>query len=157
MKFADILCFDSIITELESQNRDDVILELITALDKCVQLGHKKRQSIYKALIKRENEASTGLGKGVALPHVKHAAVKEVIMTVGQSSKGIDFSSLDNQLVYTVILLVSPADDPDAHLQVMQKTFLHLQHERFLKFLRQAQSVDEIKQLFVEADDNIFV
>jgi len=157
MKFVDIFCFDSIITELESQNRDDVILELITSVDKVRKFGAKKRRDIYKSLIKRENEASTGLGKGVALPHVKHPAVKEVIMTVGQSSKGIDFSSLDNQLVYTVILLVSPADDPEAHLQVMQKTFQHLQHERFLKFLRQAKSVNEIKQLFVEADDSVFV
>jgi mannitol/fructose-specific phosphotransferase system IIA component (Ntr-type) len=75
---------------------------------------------VAKAVIKRENEASTGMGKGVAIPHVKHPAVKHVIAAVGQSSAGIDFVSLDEQPVYSVILLISPINNPDKHLQAME-------------------------------------
>jgi mannitol/fructose-specific phosphotransferase system IIA component (Ntr-type) len=157
MKFADIVCFDAVIPELESHRRDKVILELVKSLDRCMKLGRKKREDIYKQLVKRENEASTGMGKGVALPHIKHPDVKEVIMTIGQSSKGIDFSALDEQLVYSTILLISPDNDPEKHLQVMQKIFLLLQNERFRNFLRQAQTTGEIKELFLEADDNAFI
>jgi len=157
MKFADIVCFDALIPELDTSDRDEAIRKLVEALHKTKKLGRGKRDNIFKAFIKRENEASTGLGKGVAVPHVKHSSVKEVVITVGQSSTGIDFSALDKQLVYSVILLISPPDDPEKHLQAMQMIFRHLQHEKFRKFLKQAQSSSEIEELFREADDNTYI
>ncbi|MHC4346746.1 MAG: PTS sugar transporter subunit IIA, partial [Planctomycetota bacterium] len=63
-------------------------------------------------------------------------------------------AALDKQPVYTVILLVSPADNADLHLQAMEQVFRHLQQERFRKFLRQAQTAEEIKDLLAEADEN---
>ncbi|MBN1456330.1 MAG: PTS sugar transporter subunit IIA, partial [Sedimentisphaerales bacterium] len=71
----------------------------------------------------------------------------------GCSTKGIDFSSLDKQLVYSVILLLSPSDDPDKHLQAMESIFKNLQKDDFRRFLRQAQSVEQIKELLLDADD----
>jgi PTS system fructose-specific IIA component/PTS system nitrogen regulatory IIA component len=94
------------------------------------------------------------MGKGVAVPHVKHPAVKNVVAAVGQSSMGIDFSALDKQPVYSVILLLSPVDNPDKHLQAMESIFRHLQQEKFRKFLRQSQNVEQIKDLLIEADEN---
>ena len=157
MKFADIVCFDALISELDSSDRDQAILKLVQALVKCKKLSRDKCDDIFKALIKREKEASTGLGKGVAVPHVKHPAAKKVIVNIGQSSTGIDFSALDKQPVYSIILLISPANDPEQHLQIMQKIFRHLQHDKFRKFLRQAQSNTDIEELFREADDNTYI
>jgi mannitol/fructose-specific phosphotransferase system IIA component (Ntr-type) len=94
------------------------------------------------------------MGNGVAVPHVKHEAVKDVGAAVGLSGAGIDFSSLDKQLVYSVILLISPSDHPDRHLQAMQNIFRHLQHERFRSFLRQSQTAQQIEDLLREADEN---
>ncbi|MHC4389185.1 MAG: PTS sugar transporter subunit IIA, partial [Planctomycetota bacterium] len=116
--------------------------------------GKKESQEITKAVIKREKEATTGMGNGVAVPHVKHEAAKDVVAAVGLSGTGIDFSSLDKQLVYSVILLVSPSDNPDRHLQAMQNIFRHLQHERFRSFLRQSQTAQQIEGLLREADEN---
>ena len=157
MKFADFVCFDAIVPELEVTDRDGVIRELMLALDRCGELGKGKCKELFEAVIKRENEASTGIGKGVAIPHVKHPAVKEVVATVGQSSAGIDFCSLDKCPVYTVIVLLSPADDAEKHLQAMENVFKHLQQEKFRRFLRQAQSAQEIKELFREADEHTFL
>jgi mannitol/fructose-specific phosphotransferase system IIA component (Ntr-type) len=153
MRFVDFVCLDATILELESKERDKVIIELISALDGAGKLGKGKGPEIGKAVIKREEEASTGMGKGIAVPHVKHKAVKEVVAAIGQSSRGIDFSALDKQPVYSVILLISPAGDPDNHLQAMEKIFRHLQQDRFRKFLRQARTVDQIKDLLQEADE----
>ena len=108
-------------------------------------------------MIKREKEASTGMGKGVAVPHIKHSIVKDVVAAVGQSSAGIDFSALDKQPVYTIILLISPADDPDKHLQTMETVFRNLQQEKFRKFLRQCQTAVQIEDLLREADENPFL
>jgi mannitol/fructose-specific phosphotransferase system IIA component (Ntr-type) len=154
MKFADFVCFKSIIAELQSKDRDGVITELVAALDKAGKLGKGNADKITRSVIKRENEASTGMGKGIGVPHVKHKAVKDVVAAVGQSSKGVDFAALDKQPVYTVILLVSPADNPDRHLQAMEKIFRHLQQEKFRKFLRQSQTAAQIEDLLKEADVN---
>lgn len=154
MRFADFVCFDAVVPELEAKDRDGVIAELVSALDKAKRLGRNNSEGIIKAIIKRENEASTGIGKGVAVPHVKHSAVKDVVATVGRSSAGIDFDSLDKQPVYSVMLLISPADNPDKHLQAMESIFRHLQQEKFRKFLRQSQTSEEIEDLLKEADEN---
>jgi len=154
MKLAEFVCFEALIPELKSDDRDDAIAELVLALDKAGKLGRGNREDVTKAIIKREREASTGMGKGVAVPHVKHPAVKNVVAAVGQSSTGIDFSALDKQPVYSIILLISPVDNPDKHLQAMESIFRHLQQEKFRKFLRQSQTVEQIKDLLVEADEN---
>ncbi|HUV42003.1 MAG TPA: PTS sugar transporter subunit IIA [Sedimentisphaerales bacterium] len=154
MKLADFVCLDAIIPELKAHSRDDAIVELVTALDKAGKLGKNNCQKIIKAVVKRENQATTGMGKGIALPHVQHLVVKDVVAAVGQSSSGIDFTALDKQLVYSVILLVSPADNPDKHLQAMESIFRHLQSDRFRSFLRQSQTAEQIKDLLMEADAN---
>ncbi len=157
MRFADFVCFEAIVPELRAKDRNGVITELASALDKAGKLGDGDCKKITRAVIKRENEASTGMGKGVAVPHVKHPAVKDVIATIGQSSTGIDFSALDKQPVYSVILLISPADNPDRHLQAMESIFKHLQKDKFRKFLRQSQNAEQIEDLLKEADENLLL
>ncbi|HUT29600.1 MAG TPA: PTS sugar transporter subunit IIA [Sedimentisphaerales bacterium] len=154
MKFADFVCFDAIVQEFNARDRDAAIAELVSALEKAGRLAKADCREITKAVIKRENEASTGLGKGIAVPHAKHHAVKDVVAALGKSTAGIDFSALDKQPVYSVILLVSPPNNPDRHLQAMETVFKHLQQDRFRKFLRQAQTAEQIKDLIQEADEN---
>jgi mannitol/fructose-specific phosphotransferase system IIA component (Ntr-type) len=98
---------------------------LTSALVRSGKLPSSQAKDVAKAVIKRENEASTGMGKGVAVPHVKHASAKSVIGAVGLSAAGIDFASLDEQPVYSVILLIS-LDNPDKHLQT-ENMFKHLE------------------------------
>jgi len=154
MKFRDFVCFEATITELQASDRDGVIVELVSSLDKTGRLGKGKCEEIIREVIKREKEASTGLGRGVAVPHVKHKAVKDVIAAIGLSSAGINFFALDKQPVFSVILLISPADEPDKHLQAMESVFKHLQQERFRKFLRQCRTTKHVEDLLIEADED---
>ncbi len=153
MKIADFICTKAILPKLKSVKRDDIIKELVTVLDKAGKLGSGEAADIAKAVIKRENEASTGIGKGVAVPHVRHKAVKKIAAAIGISAAGVDFTALDKQPVYSVFLLVSPAEG-DEHLQAMEAIFAHLQNENFRKFLRQSETVKQVKELLVEADQN---
>jgi mannitol/fructose-specific phosphotransferase system IIA component (Ntr-type) len=152
MKLADIVCFDGIVAQLKSKQRDGAIGELVGALAKAGKIPANSADAITKSVVKRENEASTGIGKGVAVPHVKHPMVKEPVAAIGCSAEGLDFSSLDKQPVYSVILLVSPMDNPDKHLQAMETVFRNLQKDDFRRFLRQAQSVEEIREVILDAD-----
>jgi mannitol/fructose-specific phosphotransferase system IIA component (Ntr-type) len=153
MKIADFVCTRAILPRLKSVKRDDAIRELAAALEKSGKLGKDNSADIVKAVIKRENEASTGIGKGVAVPHVKHKSVKKIVAAIGVSATGIDFSSLDKQPVYAIILLISPQEG-DQHLQAMEAIFEHLQNDNFRKFLRQSTTAEQIKELLVEADQN---
>ena len=154
MKLSDFVCIEAAITELQASDRDGAIMELVSALGQAGKFNKGKCKEIAREVIKRENEASTGLGKGVAIPHVKHKAVKDVIATIGQSSAGIDFFALDKQPVFSVILLISPEDDPDKHLHAMEKVFKHLQQEKFRKFLRQCRNTQQIEDLLNEMDED---
>ncbi|HUS73007.1 MAG TPA: PTS sugar transporter subunit IIA [Sedimentisphaerales bacterium] len=154
MEFADFVCFEAVIPELKAEDRDGAIAELVSALDKAGRLGKGNCEEIIKAVIKRENEASTGMGKGIAVPHVKHHAVKDVVAAIGRSGVGIDFPALDKQPVYSVILLISPTDNPDKHLQTMEYVFRHLQQEKFRRFFRQSQTAQQLEALLREADEN---
>jgi len=153
LKFADFVCFEAIIPKLKATDRDGVVAELVAALAGAGRLANADCSKVLKAVIEREKEASTGMGKGVAVPHVKHTAVTDVIAAVGRSDTGVDFSSLDKQPVYSVILLISPADNPDKHLQAMESIFKHLQKDKFRKFLRQSQTAEQIEDLLREADE----
>jgi PTS system nitrogen regulatory IIA component len=154
MKFSDFVCFEATIPELKADNRDDAIIELVSSLEKVGRLSKRISKDIASAIIKREDEASTGMGKGVAIPHIKHKSVKDTVGVVGLSSAGINFFALDKHPVHSVILLISPENDPDKHLQAMESIFRHLQKERFRKFLRQCRESGEVEELLIEADED---
>ena len=152
MKLSDIISFKAIVPQLAATDRNGVIEELVNSLHKAKKLGKADPAALAKAVIKRENEASTGIGKGVAVPHVKHADVSKLVAVVGCSSSGIDFASLDKQPVYTVFLLISPQENPDKHLQAMEIIFKNLQKDDFRRFLRQAQTPEDIIEAIKDAD-----
>ena len=154
MKLADILCAEAIVASLQSTERDAVIEELVASLVAAKKIKKKDYEMLAQAVVQRESEASTGIGKGVAVPHVKHTAIKEPIAVVGCSAEGIDFTSLDKQPVYSVFLLLSPADNPDKHLQAMETIFKNLQKDDFRRFLRQAQSREDVVEAIKDADDS---
>ena len=79
-------------------------------------------------MLAREKQATTGIGKGIALPHAKIKSVKKIVGAIGRSSRGIDFSALDSKPVYIVLLLLSNPENPDEHLQAMETIFKHVQH-----------------------------
>ena len=153
MKLTDFVNTEALIPELEATDRNGVIRELVQALADQGAIDPARADGIAQAVILRENQGSTGFGKGVAVPHVKHEAVTKTVASVGRSSHGIDFAALDRAPVYTVVLLVSPKDDPDAHLAAMEKIFRHLREDNFRRFLRQADTREKIADLIIEADE----
>jgi mannitol/fructose-specific phosphotransferase system IIA component (Ntr-type) len=153
MKLSDIVVADAIIPELKAKTRDEAIVELVESLAGAGAIPKKSVKEIIKAIMTREAQATTGIGKGVALPHAKLKGIKKPIGTIGRSSEGIDFSALDSKPVYSVILLMSSPDNPDEHLQAMETIFKHVQRDIFRKFLRQSETKEAIVDLIREADE----
>ncbi len=152
MKLREFIATEAITPELQATDRDGVIRELVTALSAAGGLPADAVDEVVAALIKREQNGSTGFGKGVAVPHVKHPKVKRMAGTIGRSAGGIDFAALDHQPVYSVVLLLSPENQPQQHLQAMNAVFNNLQKDTFRRFLRQSETREAITELLDEAD-----
>ena len=152
MKLLDIVVKDSIITQLKSTTRDAAISEMIDMLVSAGAVKEEQRDEFVKAVIRRENKGSTGFGHGVAVPHVKHAEIKKMYVAVANSEDGIDFKALDREPVHSIMLLLSPEDEPENHLDAMEAIFGNLSQETFRRFLRQATNADDVITLLSEAD-----
>ena len=153
MKLADLIITESVIPELKATDRNGVLRELIESIGKHGVFDQADQDRVLQTVIARERQGSTGFGKGVAVPHAKHAAVKRMCATIGRSSVGVDFAALDRAPVYTIVLLLSPQSDADGHLAAMEKIFRHLQRDEFRRFLRQALTKEAIAELIIEADE----
>lgn len=154
MRLSDLIDQASLVPELQATDRNGVIRELIQALTEQGHIPKEHAETIARAAISRENQGSTGFGKGVAVPHVKHECLKKMAATIGRSSHGIDFAALDRAPVYTVVMLLSPSSAPEDHLAAMERVFRYLQRENFRRFLRQADSREAMMELIREADDS---
>ncbi|MBL0921834.1 MAG: PTS sugar transporter subunit IIA [Phycisphaerales bacterium] len=152
MRLTEIVVPGAVIPALASSERDEVIGELVDALIAAGAAAGIPREELVKAVLEREKRGSTGFGKGVAVPHVKHTSAKKVSLAVGLSPTGVDFNSLDKQPVYSVFLLLSPADNPEEHLKAMEVIFKNLSYDTFRRFLRQASTHAAVMDLLEEAD-----
>lgn len=157
MKLRHIVPDNAIIPALKSADRDEVVSELVDSLISAGAAAAALRDELVKRVLERESRGSTGFGRGVAVPHVKHDDITEIVAAVGLSEPGVDFNSLDKQPVHSVFLLLSPAQKPEEHLQAMEIIFKNLSQDTFRRFLRQAATVEEVQQLLDEADQQKFV
>jgi mannitol/fructose-specific phosphotransferase system IIA component (Ntr-type) len=152
MKLTEILSKESIVLNLRSRDRDGAIGELVDAIIAGNKADAGLRDAMLKAVLAREKLNTTGFGKGVAVPHVKLPEVSKIGVALGLSSRGIDFSAVDHQPVYIVLLLLSPKQAPEEHLKAMEVIFKYLGKESFRRSLRECQSIDSVIELIREAD-----
>jgi len=154
MKLTEIIQTESIEADLAAKDRDSAIIELVDRLVESDAAPESIRDDLVERVLERERKHSTGFGRGVAVPHVKHPDIEKMTAAVGISREGIDFSSLDKQPVYTVFLLLSPQSRPEEHLQAMEIIFKNLSKDTFRRALRQAQDGQAIYQLLDDADNH---
>ncbi|MFN0134001.1 MAG: PTS sugar transporter subunit IIA [Phycisphaerales bacterium] len=155
MRLSQLVASGAIVARLGSAQRDDAIIELVDSLVSSGAAPARLRDDLVRSVLERERRGSTGFGRGVAVPHVKHQGVKTMTAAVGLSERGVDFNALDKQPVYSVFLLLSPEDRPEDHLHAMEVIFKNLSKETFRRFLRQARTADEVRTLLDEADNQL--
>jgi PTS system fructose-specific IIA component/PTS system nitrogen regulatory IIA component len=112
---------DAVIQRLEVPNKLSAITVLANRLHSTGKLPQEALESVITAMVRREELGSTGIGGGLAIPHTKHPSISTVVGAVGYSHRGIDFGSLDGQLVHTVVLLLSSPDKPGEYLKALER------------------------------------
>lgn len=156
MKFADFIVTEAIQADLVAEDKEGVIREMVQSLLNAGGVQEEEFESIVKAILKREELGSTGIGRGVAVPHTKHPSVDRLVGTVAVSREGVDFQSLDGEKVHLFFLLISPPDRPGDHLRALENISRQLRNDTFCRFLKQSKTADDIRQLLEEADNNQF-
>ena len=156
MKFADFISQEAIRAELEATDKEGVIREIVQALLDAGQVESDEFEGVVKAILKREELGSTGIGRGVAVPHTKHPSVDQLVGTVAVSNSGVAFASLDGEPVHLFFLLISPPHRPGDHLRALENISRQLRNDTFCRFLKQSKTASDIQQVLEEADNNQF-
>jgi PTS system fructose-specific IIA component/PTS system nitrogen regulatory IIA component len=143
---------DAIVPEVKATTKEGVIREMVEALRAAGHFQNSDAEDIVRAILKRELLGSTGIGRGVAIPHTKHSSVDRLIGTVALSKPGVAFDSLDGEPVHVFVLLISPQDRPGDHLRALENVSRSLRDDGFVRSLRNATTRDAIWNLLSDAD-----
>ena len=150
MKLTKLLHPSLIKLELDNANKSQVLEELVDLM-----LNNEKitdRDAFLKAVMDRESICTTGIGRGIAIPHSRNSAINEVAVALGRSTKGIDFEALDDEPVHLVFLLAAPMNSGAVYLKALARLSRLLRHSEFRQSLIDANSKEDILQIIEERE-----
>ena len=133
---------------LRASTKDQVLDELIDILEADEKIIDKKE--FKKAVLKREEEFSTGIGMGIAIPHGKSSAVRQASIVFGRSNKGIDYESMDDKPAYLFFLIAVPEQSNDVHLRALNEISRKLMHPDIREKIFKAESFEDFIKVFEE-------
>ncbi len=148
MAIVDLITANVIRVPLKSKTKTEVIRELVDVLDKAGKISDT--ESVFKAVIARENMGSTGLEKGIAVPHAKTEKVKTLTLAIGIAPDGVDFDSLDGEPSKLFFLLLAQPNQSGPHIEALAEIARITRSQSFCRLLSNAATADEVVELFRE-------
>ena len=151
MRITDLLDKRSISLDGAPKNKQealDMAIELMKGSDKI-----NDQEAYRKQVYKREEEGTTGIGMGIAIPHGKCNAVDRPGLAAMVIKDGVDFDSLDGEPVHLLFLIAAPDTEDNIHLEVLSKLSMMLMDDNFTQSLKNASSVDEFMEIINKADE----
>jgi fructose-specific phosphotransferase system IIA component len=142
MKLTDYITPEHVKIRLEGDGKEEVIEELVSLLVDTSDV--QDPDAIFQAVMNREREGSTGLEKGVAIPHAKSDAVKSLSIVIGISRAGVDFAALDGKPSHLFFLMVAPTSESGPHVQAIAKIVKMIKLDKFRKKLLDAKKPDDV-------------
>jgi len=152
MALVDYLCEAAICLDVTCQQRDDAMRALLEQLAAADMMPEALVDEVLEALLERERLGSTAIGRGVAVPHARLAALDRLVVGFGYSASGVEFHALDGQPVHEVFLVLGPKEGADEYLAVMQHITRLVQNDDFRRFIADAATAAEVIDLFEEMD-----
>lgn len=152
MRFADLLQPDAVKVPLDARTRDEAIRELVGVLVGSGAIPAVEAQALTEAVLAREQQRSTGIGEGLAVPHAKSQGIRAIAMAAGTLREPVDFQSIDRQPVRLVCMIVAPPDRIADHIQALARVsrLFSSAHARSSAF--GATSAESLRAVFLAAD-----
>ncbi len=142
MKITELLNEDTIILRLKSTTKTEVIEELVNKLDSADKIVNKEK--FKQAILKREQQFSTGIGDGVAIPHAKTSEVKTSALVFGYSEDGIDYDSLDGKPAHIFFMIAGKEEENNEHLETLSRLSTMLMKDEFKNRIMNIKSKKEL-------------
>jgi len=152
MKVHELLDIKYILTEFKSEDKDNIINELVDLLkgdSRIIDL-----EEVRKCVFEREEKMSTGVGKGFAIPHGKTNSVTDILAAFGKSETPIEYNSLDGEPVHLLFLLIGKENLVAKHIKLLSRISRLMNNEEFRKKLINASSKESILKIFEEEEQS---
>lgn len=154
MKIVDLINKKSISLNLKATDKSDAIDKLVDLVDNSGNLNNKEEYK--KAIIARENQSTTGIGEGIAIPHAKTSSVKNACLAAAICKDGVDYESFDGSLSHLFFMIAAPEGANNTHLEVLSRLSTILMDEEFREKLINAKSEDEFLSLIDKKEKEKF-
>ncbi|MFH1245298.1 MAG: PTS sugar transporter subunit IIA [Candidatus Omnitrophota bacterium] len=152
MKIMEFLIPEAVSANLQAVDKKSVLKELVGLLINAGEIKEKDRDKLIKILLEREALGSTGIGQGIGIPHGKYSSVKNLIGACGISHKGVNFESLDGELVQIFFLLIAPEDSAGPHLKALARVSRLLKDKYFRDTLKAIKEEKSLLKVIKEED-----
>lgn len=146
----DYLNENLIIIDNKYRNKKSVLSFILDEIIKNGIIKKSDKRKLLNALIKREEMGSTGIGGGIALPHVRTDMVKSMVLCVYISETGVDFNSIDQSPVQIIILLLSPTQEAGLHLKMLAFLARMLRDKNFVSTIKNMRDKKELIEIFLK-------
>ena len=146
----ELFSLEAIVSELEGQTKAAVLAEMVGAAVTGGLLPRARRVQVVAALEAREERGSTGLGRGIAIPHAKIPGLRRHAGVVARSTGGVDYRAIDGEPVHVLVMLVSPDARPEEHLRALKWISGLARDPDFTSFIRQARTAQDILDVIHE-------
>ena len=130
---------------LKGKSKQDILKEMVEVIAAAPDVTDK--DDFFISIMKREKIMSTGIGIGLAVPHVKIDSVKDFVMAIGTKKEGVDFDSIDGKPVYLVIMIGANTEQRDDYLKVLAKISLLLKNSEFREKMINSSGPEAIMEL----------
>lgn len=151
MRITDLLDARSILLDASPKSKSEALDQIVDLMVKSEKINDK--EAYRKQVYAREEESTTGIGEGIAIPHGKCDAVTKPGLAAMVVKDGVDFDSLDGEPVTLMFLIAAPNTEDNIHLDVLSKLSVLLMNEEFTESLRNARTVEEFMNIINDADE----
>lgn len=143
---------ERIFTDVAPGERDDVIKAVVERLCASGAIDEEKTTTVFRAVLQRERKGSTGIGRGIAIPHCKTSAVEEPIVAFAKPVEPIPFGATDGAPVHSLFCVVSPLDAADVHVSILRWIAKIARDDYYSKLLATTRDPQSLYELFREID-----
>lgn len=151
MKLFDFLIREGTIAELKAADKKSAIAELLQAMVDAKAVRKADQKKILKKILAREKQGTTGIGKGLAVPHIKLTKyVDRMVGVFGRSSRGIEYGAIDGAPCKLFFLILTPQEGDAKHVEALKKVAQLARDPDFCRFMVEARSLKEILELLEE-------
>jgi PTS system fructose-specific IIC component len=151
MRLMDYVSPDTVAPDLQVEDKKDLLCKMVEMIYKSGKISDPA--PLLKSLLDREKIMTTGIGRGIAVPHTVSPEVKEQTIALGRIPGGMDFDSLDRSPVYFVFLLVGSPQSSENHLKTLARISRLIQHSNFVETIKEAKTAEDILNILAEEDE----